>query len=244
MTPILSVDNLSYHFGERCALDSLSFDLPEGRFCALLGPNGAGKSTLFSLLTRLRVAPTGQINVDGMSLITHPRAALAKIGVVFQQMTLDLDLSVERNLYYFAALHGMSRKAAAGRIDEALERLDMAERRHERARDLNGGHRRRMEIARALIHRPKLLLLDEPTVGLDAASRASVTDYTHALVETGISVLWATHLVDEIEDSDLVVVIHKGKLLALEDAKSLRGEQSLSDRFADMTRAEIAGAQP
>lgn len=242
MVPILSVEGLSYDYGERRALDDLTFALPAGRFCALLGPNGAGKSTLFSLLTRLRVAPKGTINVDGQSLVTHPRHALAKIGVVFQQMTLDLDLSVERNLFYFAALHGLPKSLAASRIEDALERLDMAERRHERARDLNGGHRRRMEIARALIHRPKLLLLDEPTVGLDAASRASVTKYTHSLVETGISVLWATHLVDEIDDSDLVLVIHKGKLLAIEDAGALRGDMALTDRFAQMTGAQMTGA--
>ncbi len=237
MDPILSVKDLSFFYGERRALDDVTVALPAGRFCALLGPNGAGKSTLFSLLTRLQVAPEGQITVDGMSLVDHPRAALAKIGVVFQQMTLDLDLSVERNLFYFASLHGLSRKLAETRIDEALELLNMAERRGERARDLNGGHRRRMELARALIHKPKLLLLDEPTVGLDAASRASVTKYAHDLAETGISVLWATHLVDEIEDTDLAVVLHKGKILAVEDAKDLRGDLSLSERFAQMTGA-------
>ncbi len=122
MVPILSVEGLSYDYGERRALDDLTFALPAGRFCALLGPNGAGKSTLFSLLTRLRVAPKGTINVDGQSLVTHPRHALAKIGVVFQQMTLDLDLSVERNLFYFAALHGLPKSLAASRIEDALER--------------------------------------------------------------------------------------------------------------------------
>ena len=137
MTSILSVAGLSYFYGDRAALKDISFDVPRGRVCALLGPNGAGKSTLFSLLTRLQVAPKGTIEIDGMSLVGHPREALAKIGVVFQQMTLDLDLSVARNLHYFAALHGLPRKLAATRIDEALERLNMAERKHERARDLN-----------------------------------------------------------------------------------------------------------
>lgn len=233
----MSVQNLSFQFGSLKALDNLSFDLPKGRFCALLGPNGAGKSTLFSLLTRLRVAPAGRIEIDGLSIVDQPCEVLARIGVVFQQMTLDLDLSVERNLHYFAALHGLPKAKAAKRIDEALERLDMNERRGERARDLNGGHRRRMELARALIHRPKLLLMDEPTVGLDAASRSSVTKYAHELAETGISVLWATHLVDEINDSDLVLVLHKGTLLAMENAKELRGDKALAEKFAEMTGA-------
>ncbi len=237
MAPILSVKGLSYSYGAKQALDDISFDVPTGQFCALLGPNGAGKSTLFSLLTRLRVAAEGEIDIDGLSIVEHPRRALSKLGIVFQQMTLDLDLSVERNLKYFAALHGMPSALATERISEALERLDMAERRNERARDLNGGHRRRMELARALIHRPKILLLDEPTVGLDAGSRRSVTEYAHQLIETGISVLWATHLVDEIEDSDHVLVLHKGKLLAQENAAQLRGSMSLADRFADMTKA-------
>ena len=237
MAPILSVRGLSYSFGPKRALDDVSFDVPQGQFCALLGPNGAGKSTLFSLLTRLRVASVGDIEFDGLSLVDHPRQALSKLGVVFQQMTLDLDLSVERNLKYFASLHGMPKQLASRRIDEALERLDMSERRGERARDLNGGHRRRMELARALIHEPKILLLDEPTVGLDAGSRRSVTAYAHQLVETGISVLWATHLVDEISDDDHVLVLHNGRLLAKQNAAELRGEMSLADRFATMTQA-------
>ncbi|MGL4279893.1 MAG: ATP-binding cassette domain-containing protein, partial [Albidovulum sp.] len=163
----LAVSDLSYSYGQRRALEGVGFRVEPGRFCALLGPNGAGKSTLFSLLTRLFTTREGRIEVAGVDLSRAPRAALARIGVVFQQPTLDLDLTVRRNLLYFAALHGISGREAQSRSEAALERLGMAERADEKARALNGGHRRRMEIARALIHRPSVLLLDEPTVGLD-----------------------------------------------------------------------------
>jgi len=132
---------------------------------------------------------------------------------VFQQSTLDMDLSVESNLYYHADLHGISRGQAKMRIQEELERQAMFERRHEKVRALNGGHRRRVEIARALLHKPDLLLLDEPTVGLDMPSRKAIVDYVHSLSAGGnIAVLWATHLVDEIFDSDRLIILHKGKI--------------------------------
>ncbi|MFT6886615.1 MAG: ABC-2 type transport system ATP-binding protein, partial [Paracoccaceae bacterium] len=153
--------------------------------------------------------------VAGHDLAAAPRAALARIGVVFQQPTLDLDLSVRRNMSYFAALHGLSGRDADARIDAALDRLSMRERADERAGDLNGGHRRRMEIARALIHRPAVLLLDEPTVGLDAGSRSALVDHVHDLCATdGLTVLWATHLVDEVRDADRLVVLHQGRIAA------------------------------
>lgn len=136
----LSVRNVTYRYGAKIALDDVSFDLEQGQFCALLGPNGAGKSTLFSLLTRLFVTREGSIHVAGHDLAREQRAALGKVGVVFQQQTLDLDMSVAQNLRYFAALHGLSGKAAQHNIDAALDRLSMRERAHEKARSLNGGH--------------------------------------------------------------------------------------------------------
>ena len=236
----LSVRNLDYSYGSRKALDAVSFDVAPGRFAALLGPNGAGKSTLFSLLTRLFTTRSGQISVAGHDLSQNPRAALARIGVVFQQPTLDLDLSVMRNLTYFAALHGLSGRTAHTRIAAALERLDLSERAQERARDLNGGHRRRTEIARALIHDPSVLLLDEPTVGLDAASRKAITDHVHALSrERGLTVLWATHLTDEIEDDDQLLILHRGRLLQDGTAGALRGALPLREHFLSQTSDRI-----
>lgn len=231
----LSVQNVSYNYGAKRALDDISFDLNAGRFCALLGPNGAGKSTLFSLLTRLLIAPTGRIEIAGHDIAKSPRAALASLGVVFQSPTLDLDLSVLRNLRYFAALQGISGEDAESRITQALERVEMLERKGEKARDLNGGHKRRMEIARALIHQPKVLLLDEPTVGLDAESRKAITDHAHHLASTGLLVLWATHLVDEIEPDDTVIVLHKGKIRTQDTARTIAGDRTLIDAFIEMT---------
>jgi len=231
----LRVSHVSLSYGAKTALDDVSFALPRGRFCALLGPNGAGKSTLFSLLTRLLVTRDGTIEVAGHDLARNPRAALARIGVVFQQPTLDLDMSVTRNMRYFAALHGLSGRAAATRIDAALDRLNMRERAGEKVRALNGGHRRRMEIARALVHSPEVLLLDEPTVGLDTAARRSITAHVHQLAGEGLTVLWATHLVDEIDPADEVVVLHRGRVLQQATAAEVAGERPLIDAFIEMT---------
>ncbi|WP_417683720.1 ABC transporter ATP-binding protein [Roseibium sp.] len=232
---VFSVRDVSFSYGSKKALDRVSITLQPGRFCALLGPNGAGKSTLFNLLTGLFVPDEGSIEIAGADLSRAPRKALARLGVVFQQPTLDLDLSVRWNLSYFAALQGLSGSLANERIERALTRLSMAERADEKVRSLNGGHRRRMEIARALIHEPDVLLLDEPTVGLDAASRQSITDYVHELTDEGLTVFWATHLVDEILPGDDVVVLHGGRVLAHEQADKLAGEGTLLDAFMRLT---------
>ncbi|MCL5776891.1 ATP-binding cassette domain-containing protein [Limibaculum sp. FT325] len=235
MTNRLSISDLGYRYGDRVALDGVSFSVAEGRFCALLGPNGAGKSTLFALLTRLFVPHSGRIEIAGIDLARAPRAALARLGVVFQQPTLDLDLTVRRNLLYFAALHGLSGRASALRVDAALDLLGVRDRAGDRARDLSGGQRRRVEIARALVHEPRLLLLDEPTVGLDAASRRSITDHVHDLAAGGLTVLWATHLVDEIRPGDDVVILHRGRVLAAAQAAAIAGAGTLLARFLELT---------
>ena len=160
---------------------------------------------------------------------------MAELGVVFQQPTLDLSLTVRQNLSYFAALHGLPRGEVPGRIDAALEQLGMRERIDEKARDLNGGHRRRTELARALLHDPKVLLLDEPTVGLDAAARQSITDHVHDLADQGLSVLWTTHLTDEVRDTDALLVLHQGQIINEGQAGSLRGDTPLSNWFLART---------
>lgn len=233
----ITVSNLSYAYGAKKALDDVSFGVEAGKFCALLGPNGAGKSTLFNLLTRLFTAPKGEISIAGHNLKTAPRAALARLGIVFQQSTLDLDLSVRQNLSYFAALHGLSGREAVMRIDACLDKLDMLERASEKARALNGGHRRRAEIARALIHQPSVLLLDEPTVGLDAAARAAITAHVHRLAQEGTTVLWATHLTDEVRPEDQLVILHRARVLASGTAREICGDAPLQERFLDLTSA-------
>lgn len=235
--PALGVAGLSHRWGAKLALAEVGFTLPAGRFCALLGPNGAGKSTLMAVLTGLIRPRPGVVTVAGVDMGRAPRKALAGIGVVFQQPTHDLDRTVAANLRYFAALQGLNRRETEDRIAEALTRLGMAERAGEKVGKLNGGHRRRMEIARALLHRPKLLLLDEPTVGLDAPARAAITAHVHDLTATGITVLWATHLVDELRDSDEMVLLHRGTVAATGAIGPLRGEVPLADWFLARTGA-------
>ena len=211
----LDVAGLGFRYGAKRALDDVGFTVAPGEFKVLLGPNGAGKTTLFSLITRLYDAPRGRITVDGLDIRQRSGPALARMGVVFQQPTLDLDLSVRQNLLYHAALHGMDRSEAAERMEAELDRLGMGSRAGEKVRALNGGHRRRVEIVRALLHQPRLLLLDEPTVGLDVPTRRDIVAHVHALArDSGIAVLWATHLIDEVFDDDSVLILHEGRVRA------------------------------
>ena len=212
---MLRIHGLVKRYGARTALDALDLELPTGQWVALLGPNGAGKSTLFQVLTGLFAADAGDVTVDRLSLRTQATQALRHIGVVFQQMSLDLDLSVRRNLQFHADLHGLPRAVAAERIAEGCAALGIAGDLSRPVRELSGGNRRKVELVRALLHRPKLLLMDEPTVGLDPKSRRDLLAAIRADVAArGSTVLWATHLVEEAEAADRVLVLHRGRLLA------------------------------
>ncbi len=211
----LNVAEVSFAYSGKKALNQVSFCIFPGQCTVLLGPNGAGKSTLFSLITRLYDCREGHIELAGFDLKKHTGKALACLGIVFQQTTLDLDLTIMQNLHYHAALHGIPGKLARQRIQQELERLNLFDRRFEKTRHLNGGHRRRVEIARALLHKPRVLLLDEPTVGLDVASRQALVDYIHQLAQhEHLAVLWASHLIDEIYPDDQLVVLHNGQVKA------------------------------
>ncbi|RZS56847.1 ABC transporter ATP-binding protein [Sphaerotilus mobilis] len=213
--PILRVDRLVKRYGERVALAGLSLQIPPGQRVALLGPNGAGKSTLFQVLTGLFAADEGDVDVAGIAVRRSPSAALRHIGVVFQQMSLDLDLSVERNLRFHADLHGLPRSVTTERIALGCAAMGLGTELGRTVRELSGGNRRKVELVRALLHRPALVLMDEPTVGLDPKSRRDLLAAIRADVAArASSVLWATHLVEEAEAADRVVVLHKGKLLA------------------------------
>ena len=240
MTAIaLSVENLSFSYSGKTALDSVSFSVFAGECSILLGPNGAGKSTLFSLITRLYDTREGRIALCGFDIKRESLKALAKLGIVFQQTTLDMDLTVLQNLHYHAALHGMGRKQANLHIQQELERLDMFDRRFEKVRQLNGGHKRRVEIARALLHKPSLLLLDEPTVGLDVPSRLAIVDYVHQLAQQDqLAVLWASHLLDEIFPDDRLIVLHKGKIKAngrVDEVLTATATHNIKDAFYNLT---------
>ncbi len=235
----LDISGLGFAFGSKWALEDVALSLDAGEFKVLLGPNGAGKTTLFSLITRLYDSRDGTVLVGGEDIRRRPGRALARMGVVFQQPTLDLDLTVRQNLLYHAALHGLGPAAAKPRIETELGRLDMAERAREKVRRLNSGHRRRVEIARALLHRPSLLLLDEPTVGLDVPSRQAIVAHVHRLArQDGVAVLWATHLIDEVDAEDSVVVLHEGRVRAdgtLPEVLRRAGAASIGEAFDKLT---------
>lgn len=235
----LEVRNVSFSYSGKLALDDVSFTVRRGRFTALLGPNGAGKTTLFSLITRLFDTRVGSIAICGHELAKAGSSALAPLGVVFQQTTLDLDLTVRQNLRYFARLRGMSIRDADRRIEEELTRLDMIERVGEKVRGLNGGHRRRVEIARCLLHDPEVVVLDEATVGLDVPTRKAIVSHVHGLAETrNLAVLWTTHLIDEIRPDDDLLVLNRGRIVAsgtAEDVVHRTGTESLDAAFAALT---------
>jgi ABC-2 type transport system ATP-binding protein len=225
IVPAFSVERLGHRFGQRRVLKDVSFSVAPGDFTVLLGLNGAGKTTLFSLATRLYAQAEGTIRIFGMDIRERMLECLRQMGIVFQQPTLDLDLTVEQNLFYHCALHGLSRRDAARRIAAEIDRVGLTAQRGEKGRRLSGGQRRRVEIARALLHQPRLLLLDEPTVGLDIASRQFMLDHVRRLChEQSLAVLWATHLIDEVGEGARVVVLHKGEVLADGAAAQLLGK--------------------
>ena len=246
--PALSIGNVSHSYGARRALIDVDFTVAPASFTALLGLNGAGKSTLFSLITRLFGIQAGRIGIFGHDIGREPGEALRLLGVVFQPRTLDLDLSVMQNLLYHAALHGIGRRDARARADEVLARIGLADRTGSKVRDLSGGQMRRLEIARALLHRPRLLLLDEATVGLDVKARADILSHVRQLVtEQGIGVLWATHLFDEIAPGDDLVILHQGRVLArgeLADVLKQTGAQDINAAFMRLTGAQSGSLTP
>lgn len=237
----LEVATVSKAYGKLKALTQVSLRVMPGEFTALLGPNGAGKTTLFQILTGLFVADEGEVRISGDDIRSDAIRCLAKLGVVFQQPTLDLDLSVRANLRFHARLHGLDRSVARRLIDDQLERLGIGTDADRACRQLSGGNRRKVELARALLHTPRILLMDEATVGLDPSSRRGLLDYVHGLCdEHEQSVLWATHLVDEAETADKVLVLHKGRMVATgtpDELMTRTGEPTLADAFLKLTES-------
>ncbi len=243
----LSVENVSHAYGSRRALDNVSLTVAPARFAVLLGLNGAGKSTLFSLITRLYATQRGRIRIFDHDVERTPGEALRILGVVFQSRTLDLDLSIMQNLMYHAALHGIGKREARARAEDVLARIALSDRARDKVRKLSGGQMRRVEIARALLHRPQFLVLDEPTVGLDIKSRADILGHVRQLVvEEGIGVLWATHLIDEVATDDQVVVLHHGRVLADGPAAQVvadSGGADIGDAFTRLTGDPATGSE-
>jgi ABC-2 type transport system ATP-binding protein len=238
---MLKVAGVVKAYGPKRALDGVDLAVGAAEFVALLGPNGAGKTTLFQLLSGLFTADAGRLEVDGHDMARDPVPALAELGIVFQQPTLDLDLSPRQNLEFAAALAGLPRPYRETRIAAALAAQGLADMADQPVRSLSGGNRRRVELARAFLHEPKVLLLDEPTVGLDPASRRALLGAARRRCrEQGTAVLWATHLVDEAEGADRLVVLHHGRIRFDGPPAGLVAQAkaaTLADAFIAMTAA-------
>ncbi len=210
---ILELKDVNFSYENKEVLTKISFSINQGEFSVLLGLNGAGKSTIFCLITRLLKLENGEININGYSIKEYAKS-LKDVGIVFQEPTLDLDLTVRQNLYYYGSLKGLSFGETIKSIEKEIKSLGLEDLIDTVARKLNAGHRRRVEILRALINKPKLLLLDEATVGLDLKSRFDILNYIRDLVkEKQISVFWITHLFDEVNGDDNITFIKDGKII-------------------------------
>ena len=219
----LEVENLSHAYKKRQALDSVSFDVSCGEIFGLLGPNGSGKTTLFRILSTLMPIMSGTVRILGHDLATEVKAIRNLLGVVFQHPGLDAKLTVVENLRHHGHLYGLAGKTLRHRISELLERFGVSDRATDRVEVLSGGLQRRVEIAKALLHSPRVLLLDEPTSGLDVAVRRQLSEYLGMLAETeDILVLLTTHLLDDAEVCNRVGILDAGKLVALGEPDELK----------------------
>lgn len=209
---------------ERRALNDVSFAVPEGEVFGLLGPNGGGKSTLFKILSTMFPPSAGQVLCFGTDLVANPESCRASLGVVFQSPSLDNRLSVRENMTHAGRLYGLHGRRLSSRIDEMLARYRLAERAPDRVSTLSGGLKRRVELAKALLHAPRLLLLDEPSTGLDPAARKDLWEHLLALKKEGATVMTTTHLMDEGDRCDRVGILDAGKLVALGAPAALKAE--------------------
>lgn len=219
----IEIENLSHAYQERRALDDVSFDVSCGEIFGLLGPNGSGKTTLFRILSTLMPVTSGSVRIFGHDLATEVKAIRHLLGVVFQHPGLDAKLTVVENLRHHGHLYGLAGKRLRSRISELLEHFGLADRATERVEILSGGLQRRVEIAKAVLHSPRILLLDEPTSGLDVVVRRQLNDTLGVLARTGnILVLLTTHLLDDAEMCDRVGILDMGKLVALGEPDELK----------------------
>ena len=223
--PAVSVQNLTYRYGERDALKSISFLVEPGEVFGLLGPNGGGKTTLFRILSTLLLPVNGQARVFGVDVAQDPLAVRRQIGVVFQNQSLDRRLTAAENLVHQGHLYGLRGNMLRDRIDRALDRVGLADRRNSVVETLSGGMRRRLELAKGLLHSPRLLLLDEPSTGVDPGARRAFWDYLQLLRrEEGVTVLLTTHLLDEADKCDRLAILDEGSLVAQGTPSGLKSE--------------------
>jgi ABC-2 type transport system ATP-binding protein len=212
---VIQVQNLTHRYGDRVALKGVSFTVAKGEIFGLLGPNGGGKSTLFRILSTMMVPSEGTATLAGFDVARDPAAVRRTVGVVFQTQSLDKALTVEENLRAQGHLHGLSGATLRERMKFALERLGIDDRRRELVEKLSGGLKRRVEIAKALLHRPQVLLMDEASTGLDPAARREVSRHVEELrTNEGVTILLTTHILPEAEACDRLVLLHQGSIVA------------------------------
>lgn len=245
----IRVEDISLRYGDRLALDRISLQVRPGEHFALLGPNGAGKSSLVSVLATLHAPDAGRAEVAGHDIARAARAVRQAIGMVFQDASLDSRLSAEENLDFHGRVYGMSPRDRRAAIDRELALVALDDRRDTLVRDLSGGMKRRLEIARALMHQPQILFLDEPTVGLDPQTRARIwQDLARQRAARGLTTLTTTHHIDEVEGADRICIIDDGRLIAEgtpEALKRAHGQSLLHLRPADAgARAAILARYP
>ena len=236
---VLEVKNIQKKYNNFIALKNINFQINTGELVVLLGPNGAGKSTLLSIITGLIIPDNGKCLINGNDISNKTVLALKKLGIVFQQPTIDMELTVTENLFFHSRLHGLDKKLTKNIIERELETFNLMNKVKTKVRFLSGGERRKVELIRSLLHKPKMLLMDEPTVGLDPSSRKELLLKIHNLkTKDNLAVLWTTHLVDEAEKADKIIILNKGSISAMGTPKDIirKGKSdSLSKAFFELT---------
>jgi ABC-2 type transport system ATP-binding protein len=216
MISILEVKDLVKKYGDFTAVNGISFDIKEGEIFSLLGPNGAGKTTTISILSTLYAPTSGEASIGGHSVTKEPMAVRNLIGVVPQELALYDDLSARENLVFWGQMYGLSGRTLKVRVEEVLEQIGLTEKAKNRVKTYSGGMKRRVNIGVGLLHKPSLLFMDEPTVGIDPQSRRAILDSVKALNQQGMTVLYTTHYMEEAEElSDRVGIIDHGELIAM-----------------------------
>src|SRR5882672_8865134 len=236
---LLAVETLTHRYGERVALNKVSFEVPKGEIFGLLGPNGGGKTTLFRILSTLVRPTSGSASILGLDLLRDTAALRSRIGVVFQAPSLDKKLRVRENLAHQGHLYGLAGSALRGRIDHLLIEFNLRDRAHDLVETLSGGLQRRVEIAKSLLHRPELLLLDEPSTGLDPGARIDLWQTLYRLRDQqDVTILLTTHLMEEAARCDRVAILDRGRIVASGTPEALRAEiggEVVSARTKDAT---------